>query len=228
LLAVQQAQIQKLKENLRELSETLQSNPDPLPVQPAAVPAAAPNNEQGELDRLQNEAALLSSQVSRLESIQAENKKLRAQLVVPSAGPFTAEEEQAIQRALRIRCINNLKQLGLAARVWGLDNKDTYPSNLILMTNEMNTPKILLCPADTNRPAALDWASFTAANCSYDYVAPGGSPNEPYRILFRCPIHGNLGLCDGSVQTEVAIQHPEWIVQKDGKLFLDRNATNKP
>jgi hypothetical protein len=89
------------------------------------------------------------------------------------------------------------------------------------MSNELSTPKILVCPGDTNRPVAVDWASFTSANCSYEYLAPNGSPADPTRVLARCPIHGNIGLCDGSVQQRVAKDHPEWLVQREGKLYLE-------
>ena len=89
------------------------------------------------------------------------------------------------------------------------------------MTNEMSTPKILACPGDKTREAAKGWASYTAANCSYEYLAPAAPETEPSRVLFRCPIHGHVCLCDGSVQSYVAKQHPERLVQRDGKLYLD-------
>ena len=71
----------------------------------------------------------------------------------------------------RVGCVNNLKQVGLAYRIWEGDNGDTYPmgisvtnggsmemvqtGNAILtfqvLSNELSTPKILICPADANR-----------------------------------------------------------------------------
>src|ERR1044072_1744030 len=71
-------------------------------------------------------------------------------------------------RALRIQCVNNLKQTGLAFRVWAGDHGDQYPmeisetnggamefctgSNLFrqfqVISNELSTPKVVLCPAD--------------------------------------------------------------------------------
>src|ERR1700748_1073463 len=35
---------------------------------------------------------------------------------------------KAKARALRIQCVNNLKQAGLATRVWEGDNNDRYPT----------------------------------------------------------------------------------------------------
>lgn len=79
----------------------------------------------------------------------------------------------------RISCVNNLKQVGLAYRVWATDNADQYPmqvsvtnggameavasGNLALvfqiMSNELSTPKILFCPADKRRIQATAFAT---------------------------------------------------------------------
>jgi hypothetical protein len=201
----------------------------------AQVPAAAVGDStpapvaqdagQDDLARLRETASQLRAEIARLEQLQEENNGLRAQLAAPSPGTFTAEEQAAMdtarERAQSINCVNNLKQIGLAARVWGLDNGDVYSPDFLSMSNELSTPRILVCPGDTNRPVAADWASFTSANCSYEYLAPNGSPADPTRVLARCPIHGNIGLCDGSVQQRVAKDHPEWLVQRDGKLYLE-------
>jgi len=83
---------------------------------------------------------------------------------------------RAKQKAQRIQCINNLKQVGTAYRIWSNDNGDKYPAqqtvslggwqdyitgetsstlgnqtyyNYTLMQNEMGqSPKIVLCPSD--------------------------------------------------------------------------------
>jgi len=71
----------------------------------------------------------------------------------------------------RIQCNNNLKQIGLAYRVWEGDNNDKFPMavsqtnggtmELItgpnawrhyqVMSNELSTPWVLTCPAETNQ-----------------------------------------------------------------------------
>ena len=226
VLTVQHNELQKLR----------QETPAPV-VRPAvahqasatAPDKAAPNSlsisEQDELTRLKSLAANLGAEVSKLEQARAENARLRAQLASASAAVLSPEETQALEqardRAQCIQCVNNLKQLGLAARVWALDNGDMNPPNVLSMSNEMGSFKILVCPADTGRQPAKDPSSFTPANCSYEYLAPSSSDKEePNRILFRCPFHGNVGLVDGSVQMEVAKKHPEQIVQRDGKLYF--------
>jgi hypothetical protein len=198
---------------------------DSAPSSPALA-ASAPADD--EIARLKELASKLTAEISRLEQIHAENQKLRAQLAAASGAVFTADETRAMdearQRVLAIQCVNNLKQLGLAVRVWATDNGDVSPPDILSMTNEMNTPKILVCPAETGRQPAATWASFTAANCSYEYLAPSAPETEPERVLFRCPLHGNITLCDGSVQARVAKTHPEWFVLRDGKLYYHYTA----
>ncbi len=224
LFTAQQIEINKLETQANQQKTSASSIASPAPAAETVSPSGA-SPEQQEIQRLKTLVSTLAAEVSRLEQMQAENQKLRAELAGAAAAALTPEEikslEDARQRAMRIQCVNNLKQLGLAVKVWALDNGDMTPPNILYMTNEMSTPKILACPADTAHPAAKGgWADYTAANCSYEYLAASTQDGlEPTRVLFRCPIHGNITLCDGSVQSGVAKDHPDWLVQRDGKLF---------
>ena len=229
VLTVQQVHMRDLRQEIQKLTTAAAaqnaSARTPSDVNASSQDAAA--GEAREISQLQDEADKLGAEIGQLEKLRLENQALRSQLGASRAAP-TPEEvagmeemEKARERAMRIACANNMKQLGLAARIWAGDNNDIYPVNIIDMTNEMNTPKILHCPADTGRPVALSFDSYTSANCSYEYLAPGGTYTEPNRVLFRCPIHGNIGLCDGSVQMEIGKTHPEWLVTRDGKLYLE-------
>ena len=90
----------------------------------------------------------------------------------------------------RIKCVNNQKQIGTAFRVFASDNGELYPlqakgkpyiyqageTNTVLgavastnaqawqvfqaMWNELQTPKVLLCPQDTNRHAFQHVSDF--------------------------------------------------------------------
>jgi hypothetical protein len=230
-LTVQQIQVQQLKATTQALARGFASPGTGLGA--AAVQAntagTAANDasvEQQEIARLKQLAARLAAEVAHLEQLQAENQQLRAQLTAAASAIAAAAREQdttsAREQAAQTACVNNLKQLGLAGKVYSLDASNTYPEHVLDMTNEMSTPKILVCPADTGRQAAANWGTYTAANCSYEYFAAGAnSEREPMRIMFRCPIHGNITLFDGSVQGRVGKIHPESIVSRNGKIYFE-------
>jgi hypothetical protein len=229
-LTIQQMEIRDLKQAIQDQPRDAATKAGDLSVPTAQINDAAPEAEatartQQEIVRLKELANQLTEEVGKLDQLGAENIKLRSQLAAPSPGFLTPEETDALakakEKAESIACINNLKQLGLSVRVWAIDNGDITPPHLLEMTNEMSTPKILVCPADHARQTANGWSAYSQANCSYEYLAPSAPETEPFRVLFRCPIHGHITLCDGSVQAYVAKRHPEQLVQRDGKLYLD-------
>lgn len=152
---------------------------------------------------------------------QGQAKVLLASAVVVPVAAASAMALPALsrakERAQRINCVNNIKQLCLAEKTWAIDHKDTFSSDLLLAKEEMMSPKILVCPSDTAHKAAADWASFSAENCSYEFLAPGADDSEPSRVMFRCPIHNNIGLVDGSV-IQLKREKSD-LVKKDGKLY---------
>ena len=103
-------------------------------------------------------------------------------------------------KAKRIACVNNLKQVSLGVRMWANDNTDKYPWNLSVTnggsmdspdwtdhfrvcSNELSTPRILLCPADVQNKAATNWAFATGdANISY-FVGTTASETLPQTIV---------------------------------------------
>jgi hypothetical protein len=108
----------------------------------------------------------------------------------------------AKDRAQKINCVNNLKQICLAARIYCNDNKDIFPPDFLSMSNELSTPRILVCPADTEHTGASSWAEFDPLkNVSYEYLKPGiAEGNAINEVIFRCKIHNNVGMGDGSVR----------------------------
>jgi prepilin-type processing-associated H-X9-DG protein len=151
-----------------------------------------------------------------------------------------------------ISCVRNLKQISLAFQIWEGDNNGKYPMltsvtnggmmeltadgknawlNLVMMSNELSTPIILVCPQDKEHlPPAANFSSQLADHVSYfvdldandvnpqmflsgdDNFAIGGVPvksgllelstNTP--ITWTSTRHGNagnIGLVDGSVET---------------------------
>lgn len=154
---------------------------------------------------------------------------------------------RARQRAFRISCTSNLKQIGLAVKTWSLDHQGRFPwqvltnqasekkpvvatvvsRQFLMMSNELATPYILRCPADTQRDAAKGFGKLGNTNVSY-FLGLDAEDSTPQmflagdrnltnglavtnRVLFLATnlqagwtheLHsssGNIGLADGSV-----------------------------
>jgi len=118
------------------------------------------------------------------------------------AGLFLPALAKAKAKAQRINCVSTLRSIGFAARRYSGDNKEIFPPDFLSMSNELNTPKILVCPADTKHTRAETWAGFDPRNnLTYEYLKPGiAESNAQHEVIFRCPIHNNVCLGDGSVQ----------------------------
>jgi len=234
VLTAQQGKIRELKANIQSPSHAPVAVLATTQPDNGAVAVDMSTEVQQEIERLKELAARLKGEIGQLQQLQIENVKLRAQVAAPPELGLTAEEAESLakakERALSIACVNNLKQFGVAVRVWTLDNNGTNPPDVLSMSNELATPKILVCPADTMHQAATDWSSFTMSNCSYEFLVPDekDADREPMRVSVRCPIHGNIGLCDGSVWRSVMKEHPDWLIERDGKVYYEHGRNTSP
>ena len=135
--------------------------------------------------------------------------------------------ESTVPDEASVQCVNQLKLIGLAFRTWALDHDEHFPfnvstnaggtlefcargkdgfdanaaANFRVMSNEVSTLRVLVCPADTSKRVGGSFARLQPANVSY-LVRSGTNLDEehPDEILARCPIHGHVLMCDGSVR----------------------------
>jgi len=126
-----------------------------------------------------------------------------------------------------MQCTNNMKQIGHAFRTWSRDHDGNFPFNVStnkggtmelcrpgsdgfdrnaafhfqVMSNELSTPFILVCPSVSKKHPALNFQNLRPENVSY-LVRSGTNINEtnPNEVLAVCPIHHWVLLSDGSVQ----------------------------
>jgi len=181
-----------------------------------------------ELQALKAEVAQLRQALAEAERIKAENQRLLRELNLPSSQLLVEEGDAGAES---IKCFNNISQIGQGARIWASDNDRILPTDFLSMTNELGTPKILVCPSDTSRIPpnweSFTWASCTEANVSYELLSPGaflegpsGPGKEAVGVFARCRLHGHVVLVNGSVKRS----NPSWsIAQKDGKWVQVRN-----
>lgn len=113
-------------------------------------------------------------------------------------GPIAAS--RATARVEKIQCANVLSSLEIAARTYALDYLGTFAPNLQCMSNELSTPKILICPSDRSRVPAANFAVLNPTNVSYVFLAASlHGTNATTNALFRCPIHGHTVYSDGRI-----------------------------
>lgn len=180
-------------------------------------------------------------------NLQSSNQKRRAltlfevllviTLVVLLAMVLLQELTPTDRKAMRITCVNNIKQIGLGYRVWEGDHDDKFPSfesvtnggimelvnsggqavvlNYLAMSNELSTPKILVCPDDTKVTMVSTFDQLTTSNISY-FINLDASDDYPQMLLSgddnllvngSPASHGNLALPTNAVTTWSKYRH---------------------
>ena len=113
------------------------------------------------------------------------------------AGMLLPALAKAKAKAQRIKCVNNLKNVGLSFRIFSTDNGDRFPFNIstndggsseyaaataannpyvwyhfAVLSNELSTPKILACPSDGKVTEATSFAQVMPAGTKTGTITP--------------------------------------------------------
>ncbi|MCX6925163.1 MAG: type II secretion system protein, partial [Verrucomicrobia bacterium] len=107
------------------------------------------------------------------------------------------------RRAGVVNCSNNLKQVGLAFRTWPIDSTADNPMHIPaarggtkelvgtgqvfvhfrVMSNELSSPKVLVCPLDKTKIVAANFAvGFSDKNVSY-FVGTDADETNPQMFI---------------------------------------------
>lgn len=109
---------------------------------------------------------------------------------------------KAKQKAQRISCTSNLKQINFAFRIWAGDRTNLNPMQVSMefggtkeriatgetfrhfevMSNELNTPLVLICPSDYARNRERSFSKLGNANVSF-FVGIDADDEHPGALL---------------------------------------------
>jgi RNA polymerase sigma factor (sigma-70 family) len=183
-----QTKLNEENQSLRQQMTQLQSDNESLSNRFAGVGAAKklPDDPNNELLKLRGEVGVLQRQANEAnEKAQVADQKLKAAL--SAQVQFTAHETETI---------NNMKQLGLAMRVYATDNNGQFPTNVESLQNK-------LPPQNYGDYFKFEFANVGVAR-SVNNPEHANMPELRERIAHQAP-DGTwqriYGFADGSVQT---------------------------
>lgn len=154
------------------------------------------------------------------------------------AGMLLPALAKAKAKAQRIKCVNNLKNVGLAFRIFATDNSDRFPMavdtneggsaqyvptsptdqskvngiwrHFSALSNELSTPKIVVCPSDAG--SRTEAANFSTA------AKPNAQAPEPFRV------NKNLSYFIATAADET---RPQAFLSGDRNITNDYNSARK-
>ncbi|HTI71252.1 MAG TPA: toll/interleukin-1 receptor domain-containing protein [Candidatus Limnocylindria bacterium] len=114
----------------------------------------------------------------------------------------------ANRKAIEIKCINNLKEIGISAREWACDHDGCLPDDLGLIQVKAKSEDVFYCPLN--------------GDVKYEIVSLGQSVDDPSVVYARCSVHNIVILTGGSVHRlgnrTVVKRRGKWIIDPKGAV----------
>jgi hypothetical protein len=91
--------------------------------------------------------------------------------------------------------------------MYSSEHHETFPRSIFEMSDEIVTPRILICPADANRKnqvhwekiSTVSWASLSTNDFTYIFLASGRPAANSNLRVFYCPIHQFFARADSRI-----------------------------
>ncbi|HLZ53143.1 MAG TPA: type II secretion system protein [Verrucomicrobiae bacterium] len=129
----------------------------------------------------------------------------------------------AKRKSNRINCVSQLQQIGVACRVWPSGQSSEYPAQVSVtnggamelattgnvaacfrvMSNELDSTKVLICPQDTEHIPATNFDTLENSNISY-FVGLDAADTQPQTLLSG---DDNLIINGTSVRPGILVLH---------------------
>jgi hypothetical protein len=165
--------------------------------------------------RARSELAQLQQRLRLLESLTADNERLKQELTAAKQNlaenaPSVATDKTATPRSPvfvrpgvtltdepgltveekieALRCANQLQQISLATDLWAANRGGVAPSDLTEL-KEYLAPMILVCPSARPKSVSWHWHDFDPHAITYGIRAPGILWKGPHTTYVFCPIH---------------------------------------
>jgi prepilin-type N-terminal cleavage/methylation domain-containing protein len=154
-----------------------------------------------------------------------------AAMLMPALG-------RAKETARKIYCLNNLRQLGIALRIYIDESQNTYPPRseasrwpTLLYNNYSKNLKVLLCPTDimvSTPPATLAYTTTAADSAPRSYILNGWNDYfaDKYGTTDWRTIQVNMANFGSGVKEHAVIHPSDTVVlgekhHDDGDFFMD-------
>jgi hypothetical protein len=175
--------------------------------------------QQKEVRQLKEEKEHLIALVDESKQLETDNQRLQDNLLkFEGSNDYLVRDPlgEAREKAKQTMCTNNLKQLSLAyqiAKSEGTGTKNLY--DLIPYMGGTGIP--LYCPSDNDKePVSKETPSdIGPENISYQFQLKTPEDASMSTVVVQCPIHGSVGLFDGSVHNGKAFEEGKAKLVKD-------------